>query len=45
MWTWGLTKSGTYGYVVHDPILIGKGIVINLTFVRPVPWVLTLPLM
>jgi len=45
MWTWGLTKSGMYGYVLHDPILIGKGIVINLTFVRPVPWVLTLPLM
>ncbi|BDC19694.1 hypothetical protein [Acidianus sp. HS-5] len=45
MWTWGLTKSGTYGYVLHDPILIGHGIVINLTFVRPVPWVLTLPLL
>ncbi len=44
MWTWGM-KSGMYTYVLHDPIVIGKGIVVNLTFVRPVPWVLTLPLL
>lgn len=42
MWTWG-SKSGRYTYLFKDPILIGNGIVINLTFVKPVPWILTLP--
>ncbi|BCU68698.1 hypothetical protein HS7_21350 [Sulfolobales archaeon HS-7] len=37
MWTW-LNK-----YVFHDPIISEDGYVINLTFFRPVPWVLTLP--
>lgn len=38
MWTWnGKT------YIFHVPILLGDGVVINLIFVKPVPWVLTLP--
>lgn len=31
------------GYVFQDPILYGNGVVVNLTFFRPVPWILTLP--
>ncbi|BCU69345.1 hypothetical protein [Stygiolobus caldivivus] len=31
------------GYAFMDPILVGNGIVVNLTFFRPVPWILTLP--
>ncbi|AWR96280.1 hypothetical protein DFR86_01125 [Acidianus sulfidivorans JP7] len=38
MWTW-LTK----GYVFKDPIVVGNGILINLTFIHPVPWIVTLP--
>mgnify|MGYP001772550666 CR=1 FL=1 len=38
MWTW-LSS----GYVFKDPIILGKGIVVNLTFFRPVPWILTMP--
>lgn len=38
MWTW-LSK----GYVFKDPIIIGNGVVVNLTFFRPVPWILTMP--
>jgi Uncharacterized protein involved in exopolysaccharide biosynthesis len=38
MWTWnGKT------YIFHVPILLGNGIIINLIFVKPVPWVVTLP--
>ena len=42
MWTWG-SRNGMNTYVFHDPILVGNGIVINLSFLKPVPWVLTLP--
>ncbi|EZQ06987.1 hypothetical protein CM19_06405 [Candidatus Acidianus copahuensis] len=38
MWTWGAK-----GYIFKDPIVLGNGIVINLTFIKPVPWILTLP--
>jgi len=41
MWTWG-EKNGIFTYLFRDPLIIGKGIVINLTFVKPVPWVLSL---
>ncbi|MGC8597763.1 MAG: hypothetical protein ACP5NY_07615 [Thermocladium sp.] len=41
MWTWG-EKNGEYAYLFRDPIIIGKGLVINLTFLKPVPWVLSL---
>ena len=38
MWTW-LSS----GYVFKDPIILGNGVVVNLTFFRPVPWILTMP--
>lgn len=38
MWTLGQS-----GYIFHDPIVLGNGIMINLTFFKPVPWVITLP--
>jgi len=38
MYTWLAS-----GYVFQDPILYGNGVVVNLTFFRPVPWILTLP--
>ncbi|BFH72625.1 hypothetical protein SJAV_05690 [Sulfurisphaera javensis] len=38
MWTW-LSS----GYAFKDPIVIGNGVVVNLTFFRPVPWILTMP--
>ncbi|MCY0860051.1 MAG: hypothetical protein OWQ54_06425 [Sulfolobaceae archaeon] len=47
MWTWGpqsiIGKGSGYGYLFHDVIINGRGVVINLTFFKPVPWVLTLP--
>ncbi|MBP1358021.1 MAG: hypothetical protein JZD40_06005, partial [Sulfolobus sp.] len=47
MWTWGplaiIGKGSGLGYLFHDPIILGRGVVINLTFFKPVPWVLTLP--
>jgi hypothetical protein len=42
MWTWG-PVSGGYGYKFQDPILTAPGLVINLTFKKPVPWVLAYP--
>ncbi|MCG3108716.1 hypothetical protein L3N51_01001 [Metallosphaera sp. J1] len=42
MWTWG-SKNGMNTYIFHDPLLVGNGVVVNLSFVKPVPWVLTLP--
>jgi hypothetical protein len=38
MWTY---INGKYLY--EDPILVTNGVLINLTFVRPVPWIVTLP--
>jgi len=38
MWTWGAK-----GYIFEDPIIVGNGVVINLTFFKPVPWILTAP--
>ncbi|BBG23081.1 hypothetical protein IC006_0365 [Sulfuracidifex tepidarius] len=38
MWTYGQS-----GYLFQDPILLGNGVMINLTFFKPVPWVITLP--
>ncbi|AOL16047.1 hypothetical protein BFU36_04155 [Sulfolobus sp. A20] len=38
MWTWG-----PKGYLFEDPIIVGNGVVINLTFFKPVPWILTAP--
>ena len=38
MWTWG-----PKGYMFEDPIIVGRGVVINLTFFKPVPWILTAP--
>lgn len=40
MWTW-LSS----GYAFKDPIVIGNGVVVNLTFFRPVPWILTMPVL
>lgn len=37
MWTW-LTQ----GYVFKDPIIVGDGILVNLTFIHAVPWIITL---
>jgi len=37
MWTW-LSS----GYVFKDPIILGNGVVVNLTFFRPVPWILAM---
>lgn len=42
MWTWG-PVSGGYGYKLQDPILTAPGLVINLSFEKPVPWVLAYP--
>ncbi|MGC9105500.1 MAG: hypothetical protein ACP5HQ_03645 [Thermoprotei archaeon] len=42
MWTWGPT-SGGYGYKFRDPILTAPNVVVNLTFKKPVPWVLAYP--
>ncbi len=41
MWTWG-EKNGAYTYLFRDPIITGKGLIVNLTFLKPVPWVLSL---
>ncbi len=38
MWTWN-----SKGYIFRDPIIIGNGILVNLTFIKPVPWIITLP--
>ncbi|MEM0164983.1 MAG: hypothetical protein QXW30_04470 [Saccharolobus sp.] len=38
MWTWGAK-----GYIFEDQIIVGNGVVINLTFFKPVPWILTAP--
>ncbi len=38
MWTYGQS-----GYLFKDPIVLGNGVMINLTFFKPVPWVITLP--
>jgi len=38
MWTWGAK-----GYIFKDPIIVGNGVVVNLTFFKPVPWILTAP--
>jgi len=38
MWTYINGK-----YLFEDPILVNNGVLINLTFVRPVPWIVTLP--
>ncbi len=47
MWDWGPVNNH-YGYVIDPHILSGEGIdqgvVVNLNFKRPVPWVFTLPL-
>ncbi|MEL9970706.1 MAG: hypothetical protein QXF16_07610 [Metallosphaera sp.] len=45
MWTWGPSESSHtgYGYIFNDPILVTNGTVVNLSFIKPVPWVLTLP--
>ncbi|AHC51972.1 hypothetical protein SUSAZ_08510 [Sulfolobus acidocaldarius SUSAZ] len=38
MWTWGPP-----GYILKDSIILGNGIMVNLTFFKPVPWIITLP--
>ena len=38
MWTWGAR-----GYMFRDPIIVVDEVVINMTFIKPVPWVLTAP--
>lgn len=38
MWTWGPP-----GYILKDPIILGNGVMVNLTFFKPVPWIITLP--
>jgi hypothetical protein len=40
MWTWN-----SKGYLFQDPIVEGNGILINLTFIKPVPWIITLPVL
>ena len=42
MWTWGLVNGG-YGYKFQDPILKSSNVIVNLTFKKPVPWVLAYP--
>ena len=42
MWTWGPANGG-YGYKFQDPIIRANDAVINLTFKKPVPWVLAYP--
>mgnify|MGYP001770627319 CR=1 FL=1 len=42
MWTWG-PVSGGYGYKFQDPIIKSSNVVVNLTFKKPVPWVLAYP--
>jgi hypothetical protein len=42
MWTWGPTSGGN-GYKFRDPIVTAPNVVVNLTFKKPVPWVLAYP--
>ncbi|MUN28352.1 hypothetical protein [Sulfuracidifex metallicus] len=41
MLTWGGT-SGNYQYVLHDPIFVYDGTLVNYSFVKPVPWVVAI---
>ncbi|BBG24255.1 hypothetical protein IC006_1564 [Sulfuracidifex tepidarius] len=41
MLTWG-GPAGNYHYVLHDPIAVYDGTLVNFSFVKPVPWVVAI---